>query len=85
MMEIVRLGSTELTQEQKKEFFDISMESAVKLMNTFNDWEWNRGMSINAMAWVMSALIADEAIDEEDLRDIFIGIKSNAKILEKEE
>lgn len=84
-MKMGNLGSMDLTQEQKKEYFDISMESTLKLVNAFNEWEWKIGKSINAMCWVFSSLIAQGIIDEEDLRNIFIGIKMNAKILEKEE
>ena len=78
-----RLGNMDLTFEEKELLFNMSIDDAIKLMNTFYKWKWNTAKSINAICWMMATLLENGDIDEEDLRVMFAGIKLNAKFFKE--
>lgn len=81
-MEINRVGNFDLTTEEKKELVLRAVEDCKTLMLQFAVLNWNVDRALNAMLWLMSGLMFDNDIDEEDLRVFFAAVKENVKLFE---
>ena len=67
-MEINRIGNMDLSYEEKEHLFNMSVDDAIKLMTTFDKWKWSVGKSINAMGWMMAALLESGDVRSEERR-----------------